>query len=326
MSNATSLPPAFAGIDVGKARLQLAIRLPDGKLLQQAFDNTQAGRCELIACCRVHPPALVVLEATGGLELDMAAELSALEIPVSIITPAQSRAFARALGRQAKTDAIDAQLLAAFAASVRPKATQVPSETQRILRELASRRRQLLEQLVQEKNRLEQARDRRVRTSVQASVAFLEKQLSDIDRHLGELLAADEELLASVERLDSVPAIGPVTAAGILIACPELGTLNRQQIASLAGLAPFNKDSGSMEGQRSIRGGRKNLRSALYMPTLCAIRYNPIIKAFYENLLAHGKKKIVALTAAMRKLLILLNSLQRQKKTWAQFTSQPLAI
>lgn len=326
MSNTTSPLPAFAGVDVGKASLQLAISFDDGKFFQKTCPNTPEGRADLVALCAQHRTGLVVLEATGGLELDAAAEFALGQIPVSVITPVQSKAFAKALNQQAKTDAIDAKLLATFARKLNPTPSQIPSETQRNLHEIAARRRQLIGQLVQEKNRSQQARDPRVKKSIDASLAFLESQLADIDTHLGELIAADSALVASVERLDSVPSIGPATATHLLVACPELGSLNRQQIASLAGLAPFNHDSGALAGQRRIKGGRQDLRTCLYMATLTAVRCNPIIKAFYDDLVARGKKKMVALIAAMRKLLIILNSMQREKKTWAEFTSQPLAF
>jgi transposase len=323
MSTATSSLPAFAGVDVGKANLQLALSLHDGKFLERTCPNTPEGRADLVALCARHDVQLVVMEATGGLELDVAADLALEHIPVSVITPAQSKAFARALNQQAKTDAIDARLLALFAQKLTPAASQIPSETQRSLHELASRRRQLIQQLVQEKNRSQQARDTRVKTSIAKAITFLEAQLADIDQHLGLLIAADPEFQVAVERLDSVPAIGPETATQLFITCPELGSLNRQQIASLAGLAPFNHDSGSMTGQRAIRGGRQSVRTALYMATVCAIRHNPVIKDFYEKLVQRGKKKMVALIAAMRKLLIILNSMQREKKNWAQFIAQP---
>jgi transposase len=320
MSNTTaSSPSVFAGIDVGKANLQLAIRLPDGKFLEQVFANTPPGRGDLVTLCRKHHVQVAIMEATGGLELDVAVDLAEQEIALSVITPAQSRAFAKALNQQAKTDAIDARLLALFGHRLSPPLCVIPSQPQRDLRELAARRRQLIQQLVQEKNRAQQARDARVKNNITAAIAFLEKQLADMDRHIGGLIAADPQLQAAVERLDSVPAIGPATATHLLIACPELGTLNRQEIASLAGLAPFNHDSGSMNGQRRIRGGRESMRTALYMATVAALRFNPVIKSFYTQMVQRGKKKMVALIAAMRKLLIMLNSMIRKNKTWKEF-------
>jgi len=321
-SNTSFSPVVFAGLDVGKTSLQLALSLEEGKFLERSFPNSLPGRAELVSLCSQHRVQLVVMEATGGLELDAAVDLVHDQIPVSIITPGQSRAFAKALNQQAKTDAIDARLLATFARRLRPPTTAIPSETQRDMRELAARRRQLIQQLVQEKNRLQQARDRRVKTSVEKGIEFLQQQLADIDEHLGKLITANPELQLIIERLESVPGIGTNTATQLAVACPELGTLNRQQIASLAGLAPYNHDSGTSSGQRSIRGGRASVRTTLYMATLTAIRCNPIIREFYQRLRANGKKKMVALIAAMRKLLILLNSLLCQKKTWTEFVPQ----
>lgn len=312
-----------AGIDVGKDSLHLAIGSGDQKFLQRAFANTPQGRGDLVALCAGHQVQLVVMEATGGLELDIAVDLSAAQVPVSVITPTQSKAFAKAINQQAKNDAIDARLLALFAIRLRPEPTQIAAQTQRDLRELATRRRQLIGQLVQEKNHAGQARDTRVKKSIAAAIAFLETQLHQVDDHIGGLIAADPNLKAVVERLDSVPAIGPASARALLIACPELGTLNRQQVASLAGLAPFDRDSGTMKGPRMIRGGRESIRAAIYMATVAALRFNPQIKRFYDQLIQKGKKKMVALTAAMRKLLIILNSIVREKKTWSEFIAQP---
>jgi transposase len=312
----------FAGIDVGKARLQLALLSPDGKFLDRDFANTLEGRLNLVLLCRKHNVQLVVMQATGGLELDVACDLAHDEIPLSVITPAQSKAFARSLNKQAKTDAIDARILATFAQRLNPPATTIPSELQLNLRELAARRRQITAQCVQEKNRLQQARDPRVKNSIQKAIDFFEEQLADIDDHLGKLIAADPNLQVAVERIDSVPGIGPDTAIQLVAACPELGTLNRQQIASLVGLAPFNRDSGNTSGPRSIRGGRASVRTTLYMPTLAAIRFNPVLKTFYQRLIANGKKRMVAVVAVMRKLLIILNSLLRQKKSWIELVPE----
>lgn len=319
MHNATSPSPIVAGLDVGKAQLQLALLFPDGQFLDRTFANTLEGRGGLVRLCLQHKVALLVLEATGGLELDAAADLAQEQIPVSVITPAQSKAFARALNQQAKTDVIDGRILATFARNMNPPASPIPSENQRNLRELAARRRQLVAGCTQEKNRLQQARDGRVQKSLQKTIAFLEEQLADIDAHLGGLIAADEHLQLAVERLDSVPGVGPDTAIQLVVACPELGKLNRQEIAALIGLAPFNRDSGATSGPRSIRGGRSAVRAVLFMATMAAIRFNPVIRDFYQRLVGNGKKKIVALVAAMRKLLIILNSLLREQKTWSQF-------
>lgn len=313
---------AFAGIDVGKDSLDLAISLADGKVLGHRLANHEADHARIVALCQTYQVALVVLEATGGLELNIASALAAAGIPVSIITPAQSKAFAGALKSNAKTDALDAELLAAFARRMAPEITQVPSENLRNLRELATRRRQLIEQLVAEKNHLGQARHPRVKKSIIKTIDFLEQQLADIDDQLGELMSADEKLQLALEQMDSVPGVGKNTATTLLIACPELGTLNRQKIASLAGLAPYDHQSGKTNSPRHIRGGRAGMRSALYMATLTAIRRNPVIKEFYQRLVQSGKLKMVALTAAMRKLLIIINSMVRDGKTWAEFMPQ----
>lgn len=313
---------AFAGIDVGKDSLDLAISLADGKVLGHRLANHDADHARIVALCQTYQVALVVLEATGGLELNIASALAAAGIPVSIITPAQSKAFAGALKSNAKTDALDAELLAAFARRMAPEITQVPSENLRNLRELATRRRQLIEQLVAEKNHLGQARHPKVKKSIIKTIDFLEQQLADIDDQLGELMSADEKLQLALEQMDSVPGVGKNTATTLLIACPELGTLNRQKIASLAGLAPYDHQSGKTNSPRHIRGGRAGMRSALYMATLTAIRRNPVIKEFYQRLVQSGKLKMVALTAAMRKLLIIINSMVRDGKTWAEFMPQ----
>jgi transposase len=298
------------------------IRLPESRFVECVFANTPQGRGELAALCRRHQVGQAVLEASGSLELEVALELDQAQIQVSIITPAQSQAFRKDLNQQAKTDAMDARMLAEFAYRIQPEPSRIAPESQRNLRELAARRRQLMEQLIQEKNRSQQARDRRVKASLAAGIAFLEKQLADVDQHIGGLMAADKEMQATLARLDSVPAIGPHTAAQLMIACPELGALNRQQAASLAGLAPFNRDSGATHGPRITRGGRQSIRNALYMAAVAAIRFNPVIKRFYLAMVQRGKNKMVALIAAMGKLLIILNSMIRQKKNWDEFIPQ----
>jgi transposase len=321
MSDSVGSPRIVAGVDIGKSSLQLALQLASGRCHEQCFDNSPQGREELAALCQNHQVQLVVMEASGGLELDVLMELARCQVAVSIITPVQSASFARALGQKAKTDVLDARMLALFAARIHPDPSPAPSPRQCELRELSARRRQLIQHLVQEKNRTHQVRDKRVKKSLALAIAFLEKQLEQIDQHIRGLLASDPELMAAVRRLDSVPAIGPHTAAHLLIACPELGTLNRQQVASLGGLAPFNRDSGTFSGKRSVRGGRETIRSALYMATVTAIRWNPVIRQFYQRLRENGKLKMVALTAAMRKLLIILNSMMREKKSWTEFIS-----
>jgi len=313
---------AFAGIDVGKDSLELAITLANQKVIRHSLANSAPDHAKIVSLCRTYQVTLVVLEATGGLELDVAAELAAAGIPVSVITPAQSKFFAGALNQKAKTDAIDASMLATFARCMPVKISEIPSETQRNLRELATRRRQLIEQLVAEKNHLQQARHPKVKKSILKVISLLEKQLADMDDQLAEIIGADEQLQLAVDRMDSIPGIGKTTATALIVACPELGTLNRQQIASLAGLAPYNKDSGKTNAPRRICGGRSSIRSSLFMATLAAICHNPKIREFYQHLIQNGKLKMVALTAAMRKLLIIANSMMREGKNWSEFMPQ----
>lgn len=316
----TSLPPRVcAGLDVGKTTLALAISA-DGKEFQELLvPNAPEGHAAVVQRCQQHQVQLVVLEATGNLELDVAGELAAAGVAVSVISPGQSKAFARATGTQAKTDPLDARLLNLFALRLAPPPTPVLSERHRQLRETAARRKQLVGFLVQEKNRLQQAHGRAVRENIQQHIAFLEGQRKDLDGQLAELIQADAELARRLEQLRSVPGIGPRTAMTLLVHLPELGQLTRRTVASLAGVAPFNRDSGGKSGARSIHGGRRDVRCGLYLATLTAARFNPVIRAHYQRLVAVGKKKMVALIAAMRKFLILLNSMLRQGKTWKEF-------
>lgn len=319
MSQASDPFPAYAGLDVGKSLHQLAILDGGGELLERSIANTPEGLAEMVELCREHRVSLVVMEATGRLELDPASALWNAGLCVSIISPGQSKAFARALAREAKTDRLDAVLLARFAQKIRPEPTAEPSPLEQELRELAARRRQLTGLLVQEKNRLGQARSKPVRESIKCVLAELQRQLNDVDDHLEKLIAKDPKLQEAVRLLASVPGISNTSACQLLIAMPELGTLNRRSSASLAGLAPFAHDSGSLKGQRRIRGGRSAARTALFMPMLSAIRYNPIVKSFYQRLVSAGKRRIVALIACMRKLLGILNSMLRQQKDWNAF-------
>jgi len=310
---------AYAGLDVGKASCQLAILLPDGSRLQKSIDASPSGFGQMAALAKEHQVALLVMEATGGLELDPAMALWNAGLAVSIISPGQSRAFARATSKQAKTDRVDAAMLAQFASKIRPDPSVQPTALELELRELAGRRGQLTGLLVQEKNRLQQARTQQVKKSIRQVIEALEKQLDDLDRLLQERVKEDPRIHQAIELLSSAPGIGTLSATQLCLAMPELGSLSRRSSASLAGLAPYAQDSGTMVGQRSIRGGRSAVRNALFMPTLSAIRHNPIIKEFYQRLRAAGKRRIVAVVACMRKLLGILNSMLKQNKTWDQF-------
>jgi len=305
----------FVGIDVAKAHLDVA-RRPAGDLWRVANDD--AGIAQLVRELEQQPPTLVVVEATGGLEVPVAAALAAARIPVAVINPRQARDFARAVGQLAKTDALDAQLLARFAEVVRPTPRPLPDAQAQHLSALLARRCQLIAMLVAEQQRLPTTLAA-IRPRVERHLAWLRDEREAVDRELQQLLRASPVWREREKRLRSVPGFGPVVATTLvaeLPELPELGTLNRKQIAALVGVAPFNCESGIRRGRRIIWGGRARVRAALYMGTLVAVRHNPIIQPFYERLLAAGKPKKVALTAAMHKLLLILNAMLRQRVSW----------
>jgi transposase len=307
-----SAAPCGIGIDVAKAHLDVAVR-PSGE--QWRCANTEADRATLVARVHALQPTLVVLEATGGLEAPLAGALAAAGLPVAVVNPRQVRDFARALGRLAKTDALDSAVLAHFAEAVGPAARPLPDACTQELQALLTRRRQLVEMLTAEKNRLASA-PRRIRAAIQDHIHWLERRLADVDRELDETLRASPAWRAQDDLLRTVPGVGPVVARTLLAELPELGRLNRKQIAALVGGAPLNRDSGTRRGQRTIWGGRAHVRAMLYLGALAATRWNPIIRPFYERLLAAGKPKQVALTACMHKLLSILNAMVRQQTAW----------
>jgi len=303
----------FVGIDVAKASLDLQTH-PASQAEQ--FENSLAGIRAIRRRLRRDRTALIVVEATGGYETALVAELAAAGLPVVVINPRQARDYARALGLLAKTDKIDAGVLARFGHDVRPPIRPLPTQQDRAMNDLIRRRRQLVKQHAMEQCRLQQNTLPAVLKSVRQTLRFLERQLAAITDQLDAMIQASPIWLEKVQLLQSVKSIGPVTARELLVELPELGQLERRQIASLVGLAPINRDSGKMRGKRTIWGGRKNARTALYMPTMCAIRYNPAIRDFYLRLREAGKLKMVALTACMRKLLTILNAILRDKKPW----------
>jgi len=264
--------------------------------------------------------ALVVLEATGGLETRITAALSAAGIPVVVVNPRQVRDFARATGRLAKTDAIDARILAEFAMAVRPKIRALPDEATSELKALSARRRQLTEMIVAEKNRLGSA-SKSVRPNIEAHIRWLKDELDRIDDDILQLIKNNSSFKGKDTLLRSAPGIGPVISATLLCQLPELGSLNRKQIAALVGVAPFNRDSGKFKGKRVVWGGRTHVRRALYMGTLVASRFNPVIKEFYNRLLEAGKSPKVALVACMRKLLTILNAMIKHQRAWQASSS-----
>ncbi len=306
-----SHPTPFIGIDVAQAQLDVHVR-PGNECFTVARD--EAGLAELTRRLESLQPACIVLEATGGLESLVCAHLAAL--PVAVVNPRHTREFARATGRLAKTDAIDAGILAHFAEAIRPQVRSLPDEQTRALQALVARRRQLCKMRTAETNRLHRSTEPRVCQSLHDSLAFLKQQLKQLEDELDRHIRDSSFWREKENLLRSVPGIGPQTARTLLADLPELGTLNRRAIASLVGVAPHNRDSGTFRGRRMVVGGRKTVRNALYMATLVAAQHNPIIRPYYQRLLQAGKKPKVALVACMRKLLITLNTMLKHGEPW----------
>ena len=308
--------PTYVGIDVSKAQVDVAVR-PTGQRWVVCYDET--GVEELVVRMVNLSPALVLLEASGGLELPLVAALAAAALPVVVVNPRQVRDFARATGTLAKTDALDASVLAHFADAVRPSVRPLRDAETQVLNSLVARRHQVMTMLVSEKNRLGTAINA-VRPRIEAHIAWLEQELKDLDGGLQQTLRRSPVWREKDDLLRSVPGVGEQLSLTLLAYVPELGTLDRRQIAALVGVAPFSRDSGTLRGKRTIWGGRARVRAALYMGALVATRYNPVIQVFYRRLLAAGKAKKVALVACMRKLLTILNSMVKSGQHW---DSQP---
>ncbi len=304
--------PVYVGIDVAKATLDVAVR-PSHEHWRAA--NTEAGIAGLTERLRTLHPALVVLEATGGYERAVTAALAVAGVPVVVVNPRQVRDCAKATGKLAKTDVLDADALAHFADAVRPEPRALPEAAAQALDALLLRRRQLVTRLVAEKNRL-QAAIAPVREHVMRHSVWLEQELADLDDDLDQAIRSSPVWREHDHLLRSVPGMGRVVATTLLAELPEWGTLTRQQIAALVGVAPLNRDSGTRRGRRAVWGGRARGRAALYMSALVAMRHNPVIHAFYDRLCAAGKAKKVALTACRRKLLTILNAMLKQRTRW----------
>lgn len=304
----------FVGMDVSQAYVDVAVA--PGAPFQIPHD--ESGIAQAVERLQGLQPTLIVLEATGGLEVPLAGALAAAGLPVVIINPRQVRDFARATGQLAKTDRLDAKVLAQFAQAIRPAVRPVPDEQTQTLAALVARRRQLIEMLTAEKNRLRLAA-RPIQKRVQAHIAWLEK----------ELVATNTDLTTTIRESpvwrekEGVPGVGPVLTTTLFANLPELGTLTRKEVAALAGVAPFPRDSGTLKGRRTIWGGRAHVRAALYMAALVATRKNPVIRAFYQRLCQAGKAKKLALTACMRKLLTILNAMLKKGTPWRVAASQP---
>lgn len=302
----------FIGIDVSKSLLDIQIH--EGEAFQ--VTNNDEGFDELLQRIASLASALIVMEATGGLEQRCAAVLASNQFAVAVVNPRQVRDFAKAMGFLAKTDRLDAKVLALFAARIRPDVRPLKEEQQQALSDWLSRRRQLVDMLTMEKNRLSSAVSLDMIKHIKEHIQWLEKQLKSVDQGLKSAIKASPVWQAKADLLLSFKGVGDVTTLALIAGLPELGLLNRKEIAALVGLAPFNRDSGKQSGKRHIWGGRAAIRSTLYMAALSARRYNPAIKIFYDRLIANGKPAKVALTACMRKILITLNAMVRDNKTF----------
>jgi len=303
----------YVGIDVSKARLDVAV-IPSGESFSSP--NDEEGIEKVVGRLRELQPALVLLEATGGLERRALARLVTAGLPAMAVNPRNVRDFGRSLGKLAKTDRIDAVILARFAEAVRPEWRPMADEQTRQLQEHLTRRRQIVEMITAEKNRLLAVEHRGIRKQIRASIEWLEKQLNINEYDLDQSIKETPVWREKADLLKSVPGVGRVTVNTMLALLPELGTLTRRQIAALVGVAPFNRDSGTLRGRRAVWGGRATVRSVLYMAALVGTRFNPTLKAMYLRLIAAGKRKKVALVACMRKLLTILNAMLRTRAPW----------
>lgn len=302
----------WVGIDISKANLDVYLR-PIGKTFQVA--NKETAISGLIEELQTYSLNLIVLEATGGLETEILIQLQAAQLPVALINPRQGRDFAKATGKLAKTDAIDAQVLAHFGEALKPQVVAMESDSARQLKELISRRRQVVEIQTAEKNRRDRARGQAL-ADIEQHLDYLEQSLKKLNQEIEELTQSNQEWIEKVNLLKTIPGIGQVISTTLVSYLPELGQLTAKQISRLVGVAPINHDSGQHKGKRMINGGRAPVRASLYMGAVVAIRHNPIIKDFYERLLSRGKPKKLAITACVRKMLVILNAMVRDQKPW----------
>ncbi|HET7163633.1 MAG TPA: IS110 family transposase [Pseudolabrys sp.] len=301
------------GIDVSKDRLDVAVR-PTGESL--IFKRTGMGIEDLIARLGALSPKMVAIEATGGFEAVVAAGLAGAGLPVVVVNPAQVRAFAQALGKRAKTDLIDAAVIAHFAEATKPKLRQMPDEVTRLLADLVARRRQIVEMIAAEAQRTRRMSDKRLTKSVARLRKALEKELSELDVLIDDQIRGSAVWVEKEDLLASVPGVGKTIARTLIAELPELGSLDRRQIAALVGLAPWTRQSGQWRGKSFIGGGRKSVRSSLFVGAMVAARYNPQLKHFRDKLVAAGKSKLVALVAVARKLTTILNAILRDRRPW----------
>jgi transposase len=302
----------YVGIDVSKDRLDVHVR-PLGEAFTVARDGE--GLAALVARLAPLAPHLVAVEATGGFETTVAAAIAGAALPLAVVNPAQVRHYAQALGRRAKTDAIDAEVIARFAEATRPEPRPLPDEATQALAELVTRRRQIIAMMVAERQRATRL-PKRLKRSCERVVRVLEKELAALDQDIDTTVRGSPAWRAKEDLLASVPSIGDITARTLIADLPELGTLDRREIAALVGVAPFTRQSGQWQGKAFIGGGRPRVRAALFVATMSAVRHNPTIRAFRQRLLAKGKPKMVVMVACMRKLLTILNAILRDQKPW----------
>ena len=317
MSKSKPKQPIYIGIDISKAKLDVWVADK-----HREFTNDEVGHDKLVRFLKRFTIAVIVMEATGGYETAVALALAEADYPVAIVNPRQVRDYAKATGRLAKTDKLDAEVLALFGEATKVEAQAMPSEAQLRLRALMARRSQVLGMLKSEENRLEMAREPEVVASLEAVIVTLKKQLKQIDDDSDRELRESPLWKAKLELLESVPGIGPVSAKTLLAQLPELGQATGKQIAMLVGVAPINADSGKQSKRRTTWGGRATIRAVLYMATLSAVRFNPVIKTFYDRLVERGRPKRVALIASMRKLLTIVNAMMRDSVHWS-FSPDP---
>jgi transposase len=301
------------GIDVSKDRLDIAVR-PSGEVF--AIERNPAGLEQLTLRLGALSPNLVALEASGGFETVVAAALAAARLPVVVVNPAQIRAFAKAIGQRAKTDPIDAAVIAHFAEATRPEPRPMPDEATRLLADLVARRRQILEMMVAERQREERVTVPHLRKSIMRLLKVLERELTSVDTDINDAVRGSPAWREKEDLLASVPGVGPTIARTLIAELPELGQLSRRQVAALAGLAPFTRQSGQWRGKSFIGGGRTSVRTALFMGAMVAKKYNPVLRTFFNRLVAAGKPKMIALIAVARKLLTMLNAILRDRRPW----------
>lgn len=311
----------FIGIDVSKHQLDVAVWGQEGVCGQA---NDERGIRSLVECFKDQQPTLVIVEASGGLEVPLVAELAFANLPVTVVNPLRVRQFARSTGQMAKSDKLDARILAHFAQAVRPELRPLKTEDERLLSALVSRRRQLVSMLSMEKNRRATVHGR-LNDNLEEHIVWLSAEIASLETEIDQFIRCSPLWQEKAELLHSVPGVGPATASTLLAELPELGTISRQEVAALVGVAPLNRDSGKYRGKRHIYGGRASVRKTLYMATLVATRCNPTIRTFYQRLLNYGKPKKVALVASMRKLLTILNAIIRQSKPWDHSLSNAYA-